>query len=130
VERLPQHSGEVKGKSSMKNMLAVDPAWLNIEVGQVLRAPNGRLRIVRAVHRSAPKKTGTVGRATIVMLSILRCSWTRRCYTVYSVAELAGSGYSITQARAKLKGPLNEKINDAIENHSCYPRCYDTVGIA
>ena len=68
-------------------MIKVHPSvpWHDLKEGEILKAPSGRLRIARVVHRY-PNKIW-------VYFTIANRSWTRRCYTLYTTAELKYQGY-------------------------------------
>lgn len=83
-------------------------AWIKtLQVGDVLRAPSGVLRIVRSVQHSGP----SLGKTSVCFL-IRHCSWTGRCYTVLTGCDLATIGYVKTGARAK----LNHGFDRAVEH--------------
>lgn len=64
--------------------------WIQeIEVGDVLRARSGLLRVVRHVSK---RQGGVVW----VYFTIKHCSWTRRCYTLYSMNDLIQRGFKPT----------------------------------
>jgi len=59
------------------------PEWINrIQAGDVLETPHGDQRLVRHVHRREGKR-GHPSKVW-VYFAIRRCSWTGRCYTLYS----------------------------------------------
>lgn len=88
-------------------MKYVYPDWADdLSVGDLLS--NGRTtRTVRYVSRR-----GT--RLSYVGLSIIRCSWTKRCYTIYHVRDVVYMGYSKIPGRARLDRPIDRKISRAI----------------
>jgi hypothetical protein len=69
--------------------------WLAVRVGQVLKAPSGRLRVVRAVSPWRPGTRLSKLRGTHIFLTIGHPSWTGRCYTCYNLGELIGIGYEL-----------------------------------
>lgn len=103
-------------------------AWIKtLAPGDVLRAPSGLLRIVRAARHSGP----SLGK-TSVAFTIQHCSWTGRCYTVYTGSDLATMGYVKTGARAK----LGKEFDRAVEHdmggigwQECKLKCCDVRGI-
>ena len=83
--------------------------WIKrIKKGDVLRSGNGVLRVVRDVSHS---KISHYDVRTTLVFSIRRCSWTGRCYTVYTGNDLVQMGYRPTRAKVK----LTWKIDKAIE---------------
>lgn len=68
----------------------------SLRVGDVLRSPSGKLRTIREVGSAS------------VALSILRCSWTRRPYTVYVASDLID--WSRTGQRRRLRSPLDRAL--------------------
>ena len=84
---------------------------LNVpRVGEVLKAPNGLMRIVRDVH---------LGRSNPSITFVIRhCSWTHRPYTVYTLCDLRYMGYTSTHVVVKLdKLPQSRRIAAAIKDH-------------
>lgn len=100
-------------------------AWIpKIQKGDVLRSGNGTLRIVRAVSHGASR--------SYVYLAIRRCSWTHRCYTVYTSADLKTNGWSHTGKRLKINDEFSKKIEAAINQNAHAPYlldCCDVVGV-
>lgn len=81
------------------------PRWMDtVKVGDVLRAPSGALRVVRAVHRHEPKGGYRVrGRARVFLVfSIKRCSWTGRPYTYKVSTDAIWDGWTHTGHRMRL----------------------------
>lgn len=99
----------------------------SLKVGDIFRWPSGRLRVARLVH------LGNSPRKSWVFFSIQHCSWTGRCYTLYSVGELMSMGVTKTQARIKRFGQRDQEINNDIEQRHDRERfrfrCCDVVGI-
>lgn len=84
-------------------------AWIKrIRKGDVLKTPNGVLRVVRDVTHSGPAIT-----KTNVTFAIRHCSWTGRPYTVLNGNDLRYFGYTPTKARVSLR----KKIDRAIEHN-------------
>jgi hypothetical protein len=95
------------------------------KVGDVYRAPSGRLRIVRAVHPSRePNRTR-------VFFAIAHCSWTHRCYTLYTLSELKTLGYTLTRAHYDVKDKFQKLFVEDVNNHELERNfhCCDVVGI-
>jgi hypothetical protein len=81
--------------------------WIkHIRKGDVLRSPSGKLRIVRQVNHNGPSIS-----KTYVTFLIQHCSWTGRCYTVYTGNDLRQMEYMPVRARMK----LNTKFDKLIE---------------
>lgn len=78
------------------------------EVGQIFRAPSGLLRVVRHVNLS-PKWRKYPGRIAVYFV-IKHCSWTHRCYTIYTLQDLRRMGYVLTRKWLKNLGKLHRKI--------------------
>jgi|SRR5579872_560803 len=93
-------------------------------VGQLIKSPAGLLRIARAVHIASddPKKVW-------VSFAIKHCSWTRRCYTVYSLDELLRTGYTVTRKRVKFN-KFDKRVNTVIHKSSKEMTCCDVEGIS
>lgn len=67
-----------------------------VQVGDVLVDAKGTMRIVRYATQ------GESGYTTTVDLAILRCSWTRRPYTVLNYVDLKHRGFRPTGVRVNL----------------------------
>jgi len=97
--------------------------WRTVAVGDVLKTPSGSLRVVRKV--SAPflttRPNSVPERRCFLYFTISHCSWTGRGYTLYSVGELNGLGYSYTGIRVKFKSPLDLRINKKMMREGNYP---------
>lgn len=66
--------------------------WIpKIKKGDVLRSGTGILRVVRDVHHA---HVGDHVRVSVTF-TIRRCSWTQRCYTVYTGNDLVQMGYRL-----------------------------------
>lgn len=95
------------------------PTWMTeIRVGDVLVSGSGVERVVRA--RTA--KT--------VAFAIRRCSWTGRCYTIYTLNDLRTFGFRPTGRRLRLRRKLDRAIARCIR-HSDRERltCCDVKGV-
>lgn len=95
----------------------------SLEVGDLIRL-NSKTRVVRAVGYKR-------GRVSHIVMSIMRCSWTRRPYTVrcrsdlYKVdLQLVKKGYGIS--RTELEDLLQQEIND---RNLRMLTCCDVVGV-
>ena len=87
------------------------PKWFDeVQVGDVIAAPGGRWRVVRAVHR---RGNGTLYAVTVV---IQRCSWTHQCYTILNFTDLRTRRFRrIPGASIRLKKRgIDAKIQQAI----------------
>lgn len=95
-----------------------------VKVGDVLRAPSGRLRVVRYARMAAtPRKSW-------VAFAINHCSWTHRPYTFYNLGELNQIGYTATDKRVKLRSKLDKALAlELSEGPRCLD-CCDVVGIS
>jgi hypothetical protein len=83
-------------------------AWIwRIKKGDVLKWPNGVLRVVRHVSHYTSNKTPKCS----VTFAIRHCSWTGRPTTTYSGHDLAYMGVRPTRAKVTLR----KKIDRAIE---------------
>lgn len=99
-------------------------------VGEIWRSPNGLLRIARVVRLSNRRNPNKMR----VYFTIRHCSWTHRCYTLYTVAELLYNGYVNTHKKWRWL-PEDIALNDIIErNHELDRKkaltCCDVEGIA
>lgn len=112
------------------------PEWMaTLRAGEVLT--NGRsYRVVRNVSRwRCTPRGGRVdgeGPLRCVTFAIRRCSWTKRCYTVYTASDLKTLRFRPAGARVKLNRPWDEAIAQEIENKHG-PRllsCCDVRGAA
>jgi hypothetical protein len=98
------------------------------KVGQIFRAPSGLLRVCRHVSpcEKNPKRTS-------VFFTIKHCSWTGRCYTVYSLQDLFNLGYVMTKKRVRVRGKFAEKIVEEMTLKVARPpkiTCCDVEGIS
>ena len=81
--------------------------WIKaLRNGDVVKTPNGTLRVCRDVRHSGP----SLGK-TNVTFTILHCSWTGRCYTSMTGNDLKQFGYKPTKARVR----LNRKFDKALD---------------
>lgn len=114
----------------MAGML-VRTKWIEgIKVGDMLRARSGKLRVVRSVSHSESKHYGT---RTIVIFTIQHCSWTGRCYTVYTGSDLRSAGYRPTGVNVSLRGKVDRMIGEEFGRRGSMAeaklRCCDVIGI-
>jgi hypothetical protein len=101
------------------------------KVGDIYRAPNGVLRVVRHVSICQNERSVVNERKTWVFFTIRHCSWTRRCYTLYSIAELKSLGYRLTGKRVlRWADKYQERVDRVIQNSSQELTCCDVEGIA
>ena len=105
-----------------------DLEWIKrIRKGDVLKAPSGRLRIVRAVSHDGPSLP-----KTHVTFAIAHCSWTHRCYTTYTGNDLRQYRYRPVRAKAKLPYEIDRKIEHDIvtrDTKDLYLDCCDVRGL-
>lgn len=81
-------------------------AWIKrIRKGDVLKARNGVLRVVRDVSHSGPSNG-----KTSVTFAIRHCSWTHRPYTVLTGNDLVQFGYRPTKAHVALRKKIDREI--------------------
>lgn len=96
---------------------AHDPEWFAfLRVGDVLEV-NGALRVVRQVSRWA-NRHDPIERLRYVTFAIRHISWTGRCYTVYTAADLRRMRIRYVGARVKLASEMDGKIAAAITQRS------------
>jgi len=109
-------------------------SWIaRIRKGDVLRAGSGLLRVVRHVSHSTVKWNGPAHTRTNVYFSIKHCSWTHRCYTVYTGNDLVQMGYRPTRARVKLRKKIDRIIEHDITNRDRFDQkltCCDVESVS
>lgn len=94
----------------------------NLKVGDVLKAPSGRLRIVRKLSAFRTDNP-------YVFFTIARCSWTHRPYTLYTVKDLTRMGYRKV-GQYKLREKFDELMCEEFEaRDSPQIKCCDVIGI-
>ena len=103
--------------------------WMRtIGVGDVIARLNGPWRVVRQVSRYQDGDLRTVA------LSIKRCSWTHRCYTIYGYNDLRMLGYrKIAVKRRALRKAIDRQIAASIHQPAWERRilkCCDVEGVA
>lgn len=108
--------------------MPADYNWIKqIQKGDVLRAPSGKLRIVRRVTHYGQ----SLSRTSIVFL-ISRPSWTGRCYTVIRGNDLKNKGYQPTKAKAKLGKDFDNIVEYELDRSAHQPKklgARDVMGI-
>lgn len=93
-------------------MIRKQADWMRrVKVGTVLT--NGKM--YRVVRKVSFYKNGDL---SCVYLSIKRCSWTKRCYTVYNYHDLTHMGYAPVGATLRLDKPIDAEI---VRNIRCEP---------
>lgn len=101
--------------------------WIRrLQVGDIVRAKSGLLRVVRAVTHHPH------GVSSIVFV-IKHCSWTRRCYTYMNSHDLITFGYRPTGKRLPLRKNIDKEIASNIVNHSKdlqTLKCCDVEGLS
>jgi hypothetical protein len=81
--------------------------WIKaLKVGDVVRTPSGLLRIVRSANHGPQR--------SYFCFTIKHCSWTTRCYTVYTSTDLKVMGWRPTGKRVRLRGHLDYEIEQNI----------------
>ena len=119
---VPTICGEGRRRTSVKDLMLT-------RVGDVLRAPNGVLRIARKVSRPPTPRYPVPERGVHIFFTIRHCSWTRRCYTLYCVAELMERGYVNTGINVKIRTRKDRAITKCIERGGTEFRCCDVHGV-
>ena len=99
--------------ASSVRRLCIDDSLLNVRTGDVLKWPSGVMRVVRLVHQHGDRRENP--RKTFCFFVIKHCSWTRRCYTLYNIGELAGIGVRNTRVNIKFKTRIDERIVEEME---------------
>lgn len=99
----------------------------SLEVGDLVEI-NGRRRIVREVAHARSRDRAQVSHIT---LSIQRCSWTRRPYTVRNRCDLyLCQMRMVRKGYGAERGPLEGLLQKDIENHNLrLLECCDVVGV-
>lgn len=107
--------------------------WISrIRKGDILCFPGRVLRVVRDVnHKHFPD--GHV--RSSVTLSIRRCSWTHRPYTVYFTNDLRSLGVRPTRAKVSLRKKIDKAIEHELHGRIVKDRdgtehCYPLLGDA
>lgn len=102
--------------------------WIKtINRGDVLESKSGKLRIVRRVSHGGPSLP-----KTHVWLTIQKCSWTHRPYTMYNGNDLRQMGFNPTGVRVKLRGRFDREMDrqfDAQDSRDCTISCCEVTGI-
>lgn len=111
-------------------MLTAESWAQEIQVGDILEAKSGLLRVVRYVSR----KHGGSPRKLWVAFAIQHCSWTRKPYTYYNVGELFLLGYRPLGLKSNLASEFDFNLLSDIEGRhpdtkQCNFRCCDVIGI-
>lgn len=83
-----------------------------VEPGDVLLDDAGNFRTVLKATQDDES-----GFTTHVHLTIMRCSWTRRPYTVKTYCDLQRAGFQPTGKRVKIDGLLKRVQCDAMKDH-------------
>lgn len=108
--------------------------WINrIKAGDVVKSRTGLLRVVRDVSHHIVSCGGTKPHVrTCVVFSIKACSWTHRCYTVYTGNDLVQYGYRRTTASVSLRKKIDKAILAEIRKggKKAGMTCCDVVGVS
>ena len=116
-----------------------DPDWFAyVRAGDVLqRGQRGSYRVVREVSRWECHRRGVtvrdVGPLRCITFAIRRRSWTNRCYTVYTAADLRTMGFRYVGARVRLESEMDALIEAAIQQPNSHPKILtadDVRGVA
>ncbi|HET6725856.1 MAG TPA: hypothetical protein VFH85_07620 [Gammaproteobacteria bacterium] len=106
----------------------------SLQVGDLVRF-RGALRVVRGVNRFAGyrKSKRKPSQVQSIDFSILRCSWTRRPYTVVSRCDLYRVPLEIVKRGFGTEhGPLDVLLQRDIDARGCAPsllQCCDVIGV-
>jgi len=101
-------------------MKIVMPDWRDtLKVGDVLISPTGSWRVVRAVSYWSEDNWCATRRGLLqsVTLSIKRCSWTGRAFTLKIRSDLA-RWQKLEGARAKLSTEADRKLLEDIRKYT------------
>lgn len=100
------------GEGALTDHIAYPLGWINhIEAGDVVKSGNGLLRVVRHVCHSVVTSGGTRPHIrTTVVFAIKHCSWTHRCYTIYTGNDLVQMRYRPTRAKVSLRKRIDRAI--------------------
>ena len=112
------------------------PEWIDqLQVGDVIRNRGG-FRVVRKVSRLKDPSRGGMrkyneraGQVNCVTLSILRCSWTKRPYTIVNRYDLSYAGYTPANFRIRLDKPLDIQLAHELESQGKTMTCCDVIGV-
>lgn len=104
----------------------------SLEVGDLIRL-NGKLRVVRGIGRRTYKSPLRSSQVYSVTLSIQRCSWTGRPYTVRGRCDLYHAELQVVQkGYGAERGPLEVLLQRDIDNRHGDTRlleCCDVIGV-
>lgn len=103
----------------------------SLQVGDLVRL-NGTLRIVRGIHKPNPKSTKPHNRVYSVTFSILRCSWTRKPYTVKGRVDMYNVPLEVVQRDyGTMHNPIDVLLQADCENRSgdTLLKCCDVIGV-
>lgn len=101
------------------------PWMAHVKVGDVLRDPGGNLRVVRRLSRFDD------GDVRALSFTIMRCSWTGRCYTVKNFTDLLK--WEFVLKRDLPSTALDRKIARELRNSRRFKQtlsCCDVRGVA
>ena len=109
-------------------MCSVDEVLLSLKPMDLVRL-NGRLRIVRETSIKLNTKGKVSGCLTF---SIMRCSWTKRPYTIKNVPDIRAAGIELVARSVKLKHGLSAILDKDVKKQGtekCDLTACDVVGI-
>lgn len=93
-----------------------------LQVGDVIKSPSGAFRVVRLVDRPTERRI-------FVGLTIRKCSWTRRCYTLLCRYDLRA--YTKLPFRVKLDSELDSMVLRELDSSTApLIDCCDIKGVA
>lgn len=90
-----------------------DAQITTIRVGTIIRTPSG-YRVVRAVKHWPPRRNNVMPGVSVTF-TIMRRSWTGRCYTILGRSDLRCRHYQPTTAKLPLRDKLSRKIAREVE---------------
>lgn len=107
------------------------PEWMaTVQVGDVLT--DGRVyRVVREVSHWRPRYSPNELRLRGVAFTIRHCSWTRRCHTTLTAADLKQRHFRPAGIRVKLNKSIDAAIAEELaDDRRRRLRCCDVRGVA
>lgn len=98
--------------------------WMDrIQVGDVLKSPNGDYRVVRQADLNKNKRSIYYNRKLYFGFAIRRCSWTGRATTIMTRHDLKARGYEPVGVRVK----LTKDIDKTLEHDFDYSNRFDQI---
>jgi len=98
---------------------SLDWAWLDeIEVGDILLSGSGVERVVRSANYFKPRdRFGRGGKLYGITFVIQKCSWTHRCYTMLTRADLKTRKFTPTGKKKQTVDLIDKLIAHDILYH-------------